>query len=54
MPSSDTADREDIGPLKIHVHGCNDIHIEYDFEGLGSQELEMQRLAGVQGRECSE
>ena len=52
-PSSDTADREDIGTLKIHVNDCNSILVEYDFTGLGSDELEFQQLAAVQGRECS-
>lgn len=51
-PGSELAVREDIGPFNIHVHGCNNIHVEYDFVGLGSGELEFQRLAAVQGREC--
>jgi choice-of-anchor B domain-containing protein len=52
MPSNELAVREDIGPFKIHVHGCNNIHVEYDFVGLGSGELEFKRLAAIQGREC--
>jgi hypothetical protein len=47
-----TATRVDIGNLTIHVHNCNEIHVDFDFEGLGSQELEFTRLAGVQGRSC--
>ncbi len=53
-PGSEFAVREDIGTLKIKVHGCNNIHVEYDFVDLGSRELEFRRLAGVQGRGCSE
>jgi choice-of-anchor B domain-containing protein len=51
---SELANRADIGTLTLHVHGCNDIHIVYDFEDLGSGELEFQRLSYVQGRECPE
>jgi len=51
-PGSDSADREDIGTLKIHVLGCNNIHVDYDFAALGSGELDFQHLASVQGREC--
>jgi choice-of-anchor B domain-containing protein len=54
VPNGDFADKENIGTLKIHVHGCNDIHIDYDFAELGSQELDFQRLGSVQGRECPE
>jgi len=52
--SPDRAERVDIGPLKVHVHGCDDIHVSYDFVDLGSQELEFHRLAAVQGRDCLE
>lgn len=52
MPSDETANRDFIGTLNIHVHGCNEIHVSYDFEELGSRELDFQRLAGIQGREC--
>jgi len=51
-PGNEMAVREDIGPFKIHVHGCNSIHVEYDFAGLGKGELEFKRLAAIQGREC--
>ncbi len=54
VPNGDFADKENIGTLKIHVRGCNDIHIDYDFAELGSQELDFQRLGSVQGRECPE
>jgi len=52
-PGDETANREVIGSLNIHVQGCNEIHVSYDFEELGSRELDFQRLAAVQGRECS-
>ena len=52
QPSGDKATREDIGSLNIHAHGCNEMHVEYDFAGLGSRELTFQRLVSVQGREC--
>ena len=52
MPGNETANREDIGTLNIHLHGCNEIEVMYDFEGLGSRELDFQRLSAVQGREC--
>jgi len=52
-PNGDSANRSEIGTLNIHVHGCNDIHVEYAFGSLGSSELDMQKLAGIQGRECS-
>ena len=54
LPGSDMAVRDDIGTLKIHLHGCNDLHVEYDFDTLGERELDFQRLTGVQGRECFE
>ncbi|MFT5138527.1 MAG: choice-of-anchor B domain-containing protein [Lysobacterales bacterium] len=53
-PDNSTAIRENIGNLTIHVHGCNELHVEYDFVSLGSQELDFTRLAGVQGRVCTE
>ncbi len=53
-PGSEMANREDIGAITIHAHGCNDMHVDYDFGTLGSGELEFQRLGGVQGRGCSE
>ncbi len=51
-PGTDKAVREDIGTLNIHVHGCNELHVDYDFIGLGSREMVFTRLAGVQGRAC--
>ena len=51
-PGDEQAVREDIGPLNIHVHGCNSIHVEYEFIGLGSGELDFKRLTAIQGREC--
>ena len=54
LPGDETAIRKDIGTLKIHVQGCNEIHVSYDFEELGSRELDFERLAAVQGRECSD
>jgi hypothetical protein len=54
VPNGDTASGTEIGTLTIHAHSCNDIHLDYDLVGLGSQELELQKLAGVQGRDCSE
>ena len=53
-PGSEFANRENIGAITIQVHGCNDIHIGYEFGTLGSGELEFYRLAAVQGRECPE
>lgn len=52
VPSDATATRENIGTLTIHVHSCIEIHVDYDFASLGSQELVFNRLAGVQGRGC--
>ncbi|NNL95312.1 MAG: choice-of-anchor B family protein [Xanthomonadales bacterium] len=48
------ATRLDIGAVNIHVHSCNELHVDYDFEGLGADELTFTRLAGVQGRACSD
>ena len=53
-PGDETANREDIGTLDLHVHGCNELHVQYDFAELGSRELDFERLAAVQGRECLE
>ena len=53
-PGEETANREDIGLLNIHVHGCNELHVKYDFGALGSRELHFERLTEVQGRECPE
>ena len=52
VPNGDTASGTEIGTLTIHPHGCNDIHLDYDLVGLGSQQLDLQKLAGVQGRDC--
>ncbi len=52
IPNNSTAIRQNIGNLNIHVHGCNEIHVDYDFGSLRSQELVFTRLAGVQGRGC--
>jgi len=51
-PGDDTANREEIGLLTLHAHGCNELHVEYDFAELGSRELNFERAASVQGREC--
>ena len=52
-PGNDTATRIDVGTLRLHAHGCNLLHLEYDFgTELGSGQLDMERLAGIQGREC--
>ena len=51
-PGDETANRQDIGLLNLHVHGCNELHIQYDFAELGSRELDFERLSAVQGREC--
>lgn len=52
--SDAAATRVNIGSLTIHVHGCNELHVEYDFSGLGADELTFTRLAGIQGRSCSD
>lgn len=54
VPSDSHAVREDIGTLTIHVHSCSEIHVDYDFNGLGSRELVFSRLAGVQGHGCAD
>ena len=54
LPGTEKATREDIGSLLIHAHGCNEMHVEYDFAGLGRGVLTFQRLVSVQGRECQE
>ena len=51
-PGTESALREDIGMLNIHVHSCNELHVDFDFTNLGSHELDFTRLAGVQGRGC--
>jgi hypothetical protein len=48
------AERVDVGILNFHAHSCNAVHLILDFEGLGARELHMEKLAGVQGRECPE
>ncbi len=51
----DLAERADIGSLRIHAHGCDRIHAEYDLgEGLGAGEMDMRPVIGVEGRECAE
>lgn len=54
VPNGDMASGTEIGTITVHAHSCNDIHVDYDLDGLGSQELDFQKLAGVQGRDCSE
>ncbi len=51
-PNGEFADRIDIGEIRIHIHGCNEMHVEYDFGELGSRELEFYKVEGVEGREC--
>jgi choice-of-anchor B domain-containing protein len=53
-PNGDHAEEQIIGTVEIHVHNCNDMHFEYNLDGLGSQTLELQHLAANQGRECLE
>jgi hypothetical protein len=54
MPGNASAVREDIGILTLRVNGCNELRVAYDFTGLGSAELDFHRLAGVQGRPCTD
>jgi choice-of-anchor B domain-containing protein len=54
MPGNASAVREDIGILTLRVNGCNELRVAYDFTGLGSAELDFHRLAGVQGRSCTD
>jgi choice-of-anchor B domain-containing protein len=53
-PGEETANRQDIGEVHIHVHGCDELHVQYDWGDLGSGEFDFDRLASVQGRECTE
>jgi hypothetical protein len=52
-PGPGLAERHDIGNLTIHAHSCEELHISYDFEGFGSGEVSLHRLASVQGRDCN-
>jgi hypothetical protein len=52
VPGEDRAERTDLGNLTIHVHGCDDLHLEYDFGDLGNGELEMHKQIAVEGRDC--
>jgi choice-of-anchor B domain-containing protein len=54
IPSDAQATRIDIGTTTIHRHDCNTIHVNYEWGGLGSGELEMTRFASVEGRQCAE
>lgn len=47
------AERIEIGTLHLHAHSCNEIHLNYDFgPELGSGELSLHPLVGVEGRNC--
>jgi choice-of-anchor B domain-containing protein len=48
------ATRFDIGTTTIHKHDCRAIHVNYDWGVLGSDEIEMTRIAGVEGRQCAD
>jgi len=52
-PSSERATRETVGTLSVHLRGCNEMDVSYDFGALGSRELVFHQLAGVQGRVCA-
>lgn len=53
-PGGETAERVDVGTLHLHAHGCNLLHLEYDFgPDLGAGELDMHRLLSVQGHACA-
>ena len=51
-PGADHAMRTDVGTLNIHVHGCDELHLDYDFGALGEGELDMSKLIAVEGRDC--
>jgi hypothetical protein len=53
VPAQWLAERHDIGNLAIHAHSCEELRISYDFDGFGSGEVSLHRLASVQGRDCN-
>jgi choice-of-anchor B domain-containing protein len=53
-PGDAQATRFDIGSTTIHKHDCQTIHVNYEWGELGSGELEMTRLAGIEGRQCAD
>lgn len=52
-PGVDRAERTDIGTVKFHAHSCAELHVTYNLgEALGSGEMNMSSILGVEGREC--
>ena len=51
-PSDARATRIDIGTLNVHRHHCQAVHVTWDFGALGTGDLHMTRLGGIEGREC--
>ncbi len=51
-PNGDTATRTEVGSFMLQARECNKIEVNYDFPGLGSGVLEMDRLVAIQGVEC--
>jgi choice-of-anchor B domain-containing protein len=53
-PSDARATRFDIGTTQIHRHDCEEIHVTWDWGELGSGEVDMKRIAAVEGRACAD
>lgn len=52
-PTTDVANRTVAGTVEVIAHTCDEIHVVYDLGELGSGEIDMSRLLGIQGRACS-
>ncbi len=51
-PTTDLANRTNAGTVTVTTHTCGEIHVQFDFGTMGSGEIEMTKLLGIQGRGC--
>lgn len=52
-PTSGLANRNVAGTVEVTVHTCDAIRVQYDLGAMGSGDIEMTRLLGIEGRSCT-
>ncbi len=50
--SGSRASRTDVGTVEVEVVSCNEIRVRYDLDQLGSGDIPMTRLVGVESHAC--
>ena len=51
-PTNELANRTVAGTVQVTAHTCDEIHVQYSLGAMGSGEIDMTRLLGIQGRGC--